>query len=139
VATPLPVETPTPLLPTETPTPEPSPTATVVPSPSPPPALPPNAIPPMRTADVLPAYSDDLARRLAGLHGQVELEVLVQEDGRVGSVRVVRGVDPEVDDVVVEAARRQLAYTPATLRGRPIAARTTVVVGVRFRVVAAPR
>ncbi len=137
VATPPPVETPA--LPTETPTPEPSPTATVVPSPTLPPALPPNAIPPMRTADVLPAYSDELMRRHVGLHGQVELDVLVQEDGRVGSVRVVRGVDPEVDDVVVEAARRQLAYTPATLRGRPIAARTTVVVGVRFRVEAAPR
>ena len=78
-------------------------------------------------------------RRHAGLDGRVELEVLVQEDGSVGSVRVVRGVDPEVDDVVVEAAKRQLGFTPATLRGRPIPARATVVVGVRFRVDAPPR
>lgn len=137
--TPAPVETATPAPPTETPTPEPTATPTAVPSPTPVPALPPGAIPPVRTSDVRPAYSDDLMRRHAGLDGRVELEVLVQEDGRVGSVRVVSGIDPEVDEAVVEAARRQLAYAPATLKGRPIPARATVVVGVRFRVAVAPR
>ena len=75
-------------------------------------------------------------RRHAGLDGRVELEVLVLADGSIGSIRVVRGVDPEIDDIVVEAARRQLRFTPATLRGGPLAARTTVVVGVRFRLAA---
>jgi TonB family protein len=84
---------------------------------------------------VRPDYSDELMRRHAGLNGRVELDVLVQEDGSIGSIRVVRGVDPEIDGIVVEAARRQLGFTPATLRGgRTIAARTTVVVGVRFLV-----
>jgi TonB family protein len=78
-------------------------------------------------------------RRHAGLDGRVELEVLVEEDGRVGTIRVVRGVSPDIDEVVAEAARRQLAYLPATLRGKPIAARTTVIVGVRFLVDGPPR
>ena len=138
-ATPAPAETATPVPPAETPTPEPTATATAVPSPTPVPALPPGAIPPVRTSDVRPAFAEELMRRHAGLDGRVELEILVQEDGRVGSVQVVRGIDPEVDEVVVEAARRQLAFSPATLRGRPIPARATVVVGVRFRVAATPR
>ncbi len=122
--------------PEATPAPEPTPTAepTPIPSPTPPPALPPGAIPPVRTADVRPVFPDELMRRHAGLDGSVELEVLVGADGGVGTIRVVRGVSADIDDVVVEAARRQLAYLPATLRGKPFAARTTVIVGVRFLV-----
>jgi serine/threonine-protein kinase len=125
--------------PTSTPTPEPSPTPTAVPSPTGLPSLPPGAIPPVRTTDVRPAFPDDLMRRHAGLAGRVELEVLVLADGSVGSIRVARGIAAEIDDVVVEAARRQLGYAPATLRGQPIPARTTVVVGVRFLVAPTPR
>lgn len=123
--------------PTEAPTPEPTPTPTEVPTPTVPPALPPGAIPPVRSSDVRPVFDEELMRRHAGLAGQVELEVLVNADGSVGSVRVVRGVVPEVDAVVAEAARQQLAYSPATFKGKPIAARNRVLVGVRFLV--APR
>lgn len=125
--------------PTETPTPEPTPTPTPteVPAPTAPPSLPAGAFPPVRSTDVRPVFDEELMRRHAGLRGQVELEVLVNPDGSVGSVRVVRGIAPEIDEVVAEAARRQLAYTPATLKGRPIAARSAVTVGVRFLV--APR
>ncbi len=121
------------------PEPTPAPEPTPVPSPTPPSSLPPGAIPPVRTADVRPEYPDQLMRRHAGLDGRVELEVVVGEDGRVGTVRVVSGVSADIDEVVVEAARRQLAYVPATLRGKPIAARTTVIVGVRFLVADPPR
>ena len=120
--------------PTETPSPEPTPTPTEVPTPTVPPALPPGAIPPVRSSDVRPVYDEELMRRHAGLAGQVELEVLVNSDGSVGSVRVVRGVAPEVDEVVADAAREQLAYSPATFKGKPISAKSRVLVGVRFRV-----
>lgn len=139
------VETEVPAAPSETPTPEPAPTLTPTPTPTAEPlqaapaSLPPGAIPPVRTSDVRPAFSDELMRKNPGLQGRVELEVQVEADGRVGPVRILRGVDPEVDAVVAEAARHQLAFTPATLRGRPIPARATVVVGVRFRVDAEPR
>ncbi|MBK9967975.1 MAG: protein kinase [Holophagales bacterium] len=134
----LPSATPAPAVPTEVPTPVPTPTPTVEPSPTPLPSLPQGAIPPVRTTDVRPTFSDDVMRRHAGLDGRVELEVLVLADGSIGSIQVVRGIAQEIDDVVVQAARRQLAYTPASLRGRPIPARTTVVVGVRFRLAASP-
>ncbi|MBK9375770.1 MAG: protein kinase [Holophagales bacterium] len=134
----VPADTPPPTAPSETPTPEPSPIPTVEPTPTPPAALPPGAIPPVRTTDVRPTFSDDLMRRHGGLDGRVELEVLVLADGTIGSIHVVRGVDPEIDDVVVQAARRQLGFAPASLRGRPIAARATVVVGVRFRLAPPP-
>lgn len=84
-------------------------------------------------------FSDDLVRRHAGLDGQVALRVFVNADGSVGEIAVEKGLEPEVDAAVVEAARRQLAYTPASLRGKPIAAPARVVVGVRFRVVAPSR
>ncbi len=137
-AVPLPAETPAPAAPTETPTPEPTQTPTVVPSPTAQPNLPPGAIPPVRTTDVRPTFSDDLIRRHAGLDGRVELEILVLADGSIGSIQVVRGLDPEIDDIVVLAAKSQLGFTPASLKGRPIAARTKVVVGVRFRLAAPP-
>jgi len=122
--------------PTETALPEPTatPAPTEVPTPTPVPALPPDAIPPVRTSDVRPAFSEQLMREHAGLDGRVELDVLVNADGSLGAISILRGVDPEVDAVVVEAARQQLSYNPATHRGRPIAARARVVVGVRFRV-----
>ncbi len=122
--------------PTLTPLAEPTatPAPTEVPTPTPVPALPPDAIPPVRTSDVRPAFSEQLMREHAGLDGRVELDVLVNADGSLGAISVLRGVDPEIDAVVVEAARQQLSYNPATLRGRPIAARARVVVGVRFRV-----
>ncbi len=145
VATPTPEPTPDPEpapvvvveptpTPTEAPTPEPTPMPTEVPTPTVPPALPLGAIPPVRSSDVRPVFEEELMRRHAGIDGQVELEVLVNADGSVGSIRVVRGVAPEIDEVVAEAARQQLAYSPATLKGKPIAARSRVVVGVRFRV-----
>lgn len=117
-----------------TPTPEPSPTPTVVPTATPPPALPAGAIPPVRSSDVRPVFTEELMRRHAGIDGQVELEIVVKTDGSVGSLRVVRGIDAEVDEVVADAARSQLGFTPATLKGKPIPATATVVVGVRFRV-----
>lgn len=130
--------TPAPAEPTPTPAPEPTPSPTEVPAPTAVPALPSDAIPPVRTTDVRPDYPDELMRRHAGLDGRVELDVLVNADGSVGSVAVVRGVAPEVDAVVADAARRQLAFTPATHRGKAIPARSRVVVGVRFRVAAPP-
>ncbi|HYN40803.1 MAG TPA: protein kinase [Thermoanaerobaculia bacterium] len=135
-AAPVEAETPAPAVPTEIPTPEPIPT--VVPSPTVLPALPQGAIPPVRTTDVRPTFSDDLIRRHAGLDGRVELEVLVLADGSIGSIHVVRGIDPEIDAVVVQAAKSQLGYTPASLKGRPIPARSTVIVGVRFRLATPP-
>lgn len=81
-----------------------------------------------------PEYTEELMRRHAGLDGRVELEVVVGEDGLVRAIRVARGLSADVDEVVVEAARRQLNYLPASLRGKPIPARTTVIVGVRFRI-----
>ena len=132
-------EAPAEQTPTPTPKPEPSPTPTAVPTPTPAPSLPEGAIPPMRTSDVRPVFSDDLVRRHAGLDGQVALRVFVNADGSVGEIAVEKGLEPEVDAAVVEAARRQLAYTPASLRGKPIAAPARVVVGVRFRVVAPSR
>lgn len=129
--------------PTPWPTPETTPTATPeptpLPSPTPPPSLPPGAIPPVMTSELRPDYPEELMRRNAGLDGRVELEVLVGEDGRVGAVRVTRGVSPDVDEVVADAARRQLAYSPATFRGKPFEARTKVVVLVRFLVSEPPR
>jgi hypothetical protein len=63
----------------------------------------------------------------------------VNADGSLGEIAVEKGLEPEVDAVVVDSARRQLAFAPATLRGKPIAAPARVVVGVRFRVGAPPR
>jgi protein TonB len=65
--------------------------------------------------------------------GVVEVEVVVQPDGSVGSVRVLRSLDAVdgLDDNAVAAAR-QTTFTPGTLNGQPVAVLTTLELTFRL-------
>jgi serine/threonine-protein kinase len=114
--------------------PEVTPPTEELPSPpGPPPAppladvvTPPSLIPPIRSA------YPELARA-ARLEGKVLLQPTVGVDGRVTSVRVLRGVDPILD----EAARQQVLqyrYKPGLRNGVPEAAPAPpVIVTFEFR------
>ena len=58
--------------------------------------------------------------------GSVALEVVIDETGRVVDARVLRSV-PLLDDAAL-ATVRQWRFGPATLNGKPIPVRITVVV-----------
>ena len=67
------------------------------------------------------------------LQGVVEVEVVVQPDGSVGNVRVLRSIDPVdgLDDNAIAAAR-QTTFTPGTLNGQPVSVLTTLELTFRL-------
>ena len=74
-----------------------------------------------------PTYTDKA--RAAGVEGVVRVELTVAADGRVTSARVLRSLDPDLDEAAkraVEAAQ----FTPANRCGKPVEA--TFTVSVRF-------
>jgi TonB family protein len=65
------------------------------------------------------------------LQGTVRLEVLVERDGKVAKVRVIRSLDRQfgLDDEAVAAAEKW-RFAPATKDGRPV--RIVVSIDVSF-------
>lgn len=76
---------------------------------------------------VKPSYTE--SARQARVQGSVVIEVLVDERGEVGSVRVVKGLGYGLDEVALDAARR-FHFTPATRCNRPVAG--PLILGMRF-------
>jgi protein TonB len=83
---------------------------------------------PQLAGQVQPAYTAE--GRQASIEGVVKLEIAVDENGRVTSVKVVKGLGFGLDDAAVAAAK-QWTFKPATKCGRPIS--YVVKPGVRFQ------
>jgi TonB family protein len=65
--------------------------------------------------------------RVAGREGTVVLEAVIDEQGRVSKVQVLRGLGLGCDEAAVEAVERW-RFRPATLQGRPIPVLYTLTV-----------
>ncbi len=74
-----------------------------------------------------PAYTD--AARAAGISGKVRVEITVDEQGHVATVRVIQGLGYGLDESALAAARA-LAFEPAMRCGKPSAA--TFKIGFNF-------
>jgi TonB family protein len=77
---------------------------------------------PKRTRFVAPAYPPEA--QIQGLRGIVILELVINEQGKVGSASVVRSVPPF--DEAALAAVRQWEYEVTKVDGRPVRVRLTV-------------
>ena len=77
---------------------------------------------PMATKKVDPAYPIQLMRE--NVKGTVILYAVIHSDGRVGDVRVLRGVDERLDRYAADALA-QWKFQPATKRGSPVAVEAT--------------
>jgi len=87
--------------------------------------------PPKLVRQIEPKYTDD-ARR-AKIQGDVELEAVVNADGKVGDVRVVRSLDDRfgLDQNAVQAARQWL-FTPGhDSDGRAVPVIVTLILSFR--------
>ena len=73
---------------------------------------------PTRVGDCQPPPS----KKPRGVEGKVKLEVEVTPTGEVGDVRVVSGISPEVDALVVETIKA-CRFTPAEVGGQAVATR----------------
>ncbi len=72
----------------------------------------------------------------AGVEGIVTLEAMVDEQGRVGDLKVLRSV--RLLDRAALAAVRQWRYSPVLLNGRPVEFILTIVVSFRLTDVRGP-
>ena len=80
--------------------------------------------------EIKPAYTEEARRR--GLEGDVMLEIVVQRDGAVGDVRVLRGLGAGLDQRAADAVR-QWRFSPARRFGTPVDVLVEVAVEFRLR------
>ena len=75
--------------------------------------------------EVRPQYTSDAMR--AKVQGTVLLECVVQADGSVGSVNVIRSLDPHfgLDEEAIKAAK-QWRFAPGTRLGQPVPVLVTI-------------
>lgn len=86
--------------------------------------------PPSILQEVKPDYTDEARRR--GLTGDVVLEIVVRSDGRVGNVRLLRGLGSGLDQRAIDAVR-QWRFSPAKRFGTPVDVLVEVAVEFRLR------
>jgi protein TonB len=79
---------------------------------------------PRRVDSVVPEYPPEAAR--FHVRGIVILEAVVDTDGVVRQTRIIRSI-PMLDSAAVAAVCRR-RFTPARIRGAPVAVATTVTV-----------
>lgn len=68
------------------------------------------------------------AARDNGIEGVVNLTFTVNIDGSIGSIKVVRMVDPDLEQEAIRLVKSMPAWTPAEKNGQPVAADATVAV-----------
>lgn len=81
---------------------------------------------PRRVREVQPRYPAEA--QADGASGTVILEVLINRDGKVSELRVLRSVHPLLDEAAVEAVR-QWEYAATLVNGRPQPVVMTVTLG----------
>jgi TonB family protein len=86
--------------------------------------------PPRLLREVKAEYTDDGRRR--GITGEVLLEIVVQSDGSVGRVSILRGLGAGLDQRAA-AAVRQWRFSPARRRGAPVDVIVQVAVDFTLR------
>ena len=89
--------------------------------------IPEEAVPPVALDRPMPAYPD--AARRSGVQAEVVARVVVDEDGSVSAVEILRG-HPDFDALVREALRHW-RFRPATVDGQALA--VYQIVRVPFR------
>jgi protein TonB len=79
-----------------------------------------------------PQYTSQAMR--AKIQGTVLLECIVQPDGTVGQVRVLRSLDPTfgLDQEAIKAARNW-RFKPGIRRGEPVAVLVTIEMAFTLR------
>ncbi len=61
--------------------------------------------------------------RQAGIEGKVFVQFVVDTDGSLDEVKVIKGLSPECDESVVKLMENAPAWNPGTQRGRAVKVR----------------
>lgn len=63
-----------------------------------------------------------------GIEGIVNVAFTVKSDGSIGSIKIVRMIDPDLEQEAIRLVKNMPAWTPATSDGKPVDATATVEV-----------
>jgi protein TonB len=85
---------------------------------------------PVLLADMQPRYTE-IARK-SRIQGMVILQTIIDREGRITNVKVLKGLPMGLTDAAV-AAVEQRRYEPATLNGRPVAVILTLTVNFQLQ------
>ena len=66
-----------------------------------------------------------------GIQGRVTVDFIIEKDGRVTDVRVIRGVDEELDAEAVKVVAASPKWKPGRVNGNKV--RTSMSIPVEFR------
>jgi TonB family protein len=87
-----------------------------------------NLVAPVATQEVDPGYPLELMRQ--NVQGIVILSAVIRNNGAVGEVKILRGVDDRLDQYA-SAALSRWRFRPATRNGDPVALQTIVMIPFR--------
>ncbi len=85
---------------------------------------------PVRLGGAQPAYTE-LARK-ARIQGVVIVEAIIDKEGRVTNVRILKGLPMGLDQSAVDVVKTW-RFTPATLNGRPVSVYYSLTVNFRLQ------
>ena len=63
-----------------------------------------------------------------GIEGVVDVAFIVKADGSIGSIKIVRMVDPDLESESIRLVKGMPAWIPAEKNGQPVDAQTQVEV-----------
>ncbi|GAA4352446.1 hypothetical protein GCM10023185_12130 [Hymenobacter saemangeumensis] len=84
------------------------------------------------TEAIVAALQERIEYPERALAGQGQLSFVVEPDGRVTRPAMVKSISPEFDEAVLSAALRLPRFVPGSQRGRPVAVRLVVPIGVEM-------
>lgn len=86
----------------------------------------PGLVPPIILDQPLPKYTEEARKKR--LTGTVVLKVVINKLGRVEQVRVVKSLDPELDQSAIQTIINQWRFRPALLNGQPVSFEANIAV-----------
>ena len=74
----------------------------------------------------------EMARQM-GIQGRVYVNFVIEKNGKITNVEVVRGVDPLLDDEAVRVVKMLPKLTPAKQRGKPVRMSFTLPINAKLQ------
>ncbi len=74
----------------------------------------------------------EMARQM-GIQGRVYVNFVIEKDGAISNVEVVRGVDPLLDDEAVRVVNKLPKFTPAKQRGKAVRMSFTLPINAKLQ------
>ena len=68
-----------------------------------------------------------------GFQGKVFLTFIVDDNGKVGNVEILKGIHKSLDDSATKAVLKLPKFTPASQRGKPVKLKYTIPVNFKLR------